>query len=297
MRYTRYTIRYLIKNTKSDTIYHIMNNIISHPPLFLYIIGLGRSGSTVLNAYLSRYPEAVALGEIAGEMPRQELRPTEGRECTCGQTLGECPFWSSVPRTATDLEGWYNDVLNSPTLKQYNVVIDASKTIEGFRAGSKVAKALGYDVCAVYLMKEPGAWAYSMRRTDNAPLIIGDLLNFKRWAQQKRRFARALRESGIPYTTLSYKDFCVAPDRVSEAIMSECGLASFSNWKTAPSSTHITGGSRVRHDASRLNTISFDSNWKQDIFLRLTRPIKFFLGKHTSDKHITRSLEIRPNKQ
>ncbi len=272
-----------------------MNKINKHPKLFLYIIGLGRSGSTVLNAYLSRYPGAVALGEVAGEMPRQELRPTEGRECTCGQTLGGCPFWSSVPRTANNLEGWYNDVLHSPALKKYSVVIDASKTIEGFQVGSKVALAAGYDVRAVYLMKEPSAWAYSMRRTDVAPPIIGDLLNFKRWAQQRRRFTRSLREIGIPYTTLCYKDFCAAPESISEAIMSGFGLPPFSDWNSATSSTHIAGGSRVRHDASRLNTISYDTAWKQDNFLRLIRPLKFFLGAHTSDKHITRSLKILPS--
>jgi len=159
-----------------------MNKITQHPQLFLYIIGLGRSGSTVLNAYLSRYPGTVALGEIAGEIPRQKFRP-----------------------------------------------------------------------------------------------IIGDLLNFKRWAQQRRRFAQFLHGIDIPYTTLSYKDFCAAPDRVSEALMSEFGLVSFSDWNSASLSTHIIGGSRVRHDASRLNTISLDTNWKQDTFLRFIRPLTFFL--------------------
>jgi len=269
-----------------------MNKMTSQP-LLLYIVGLGRSGSTVLNAYLSRYPGAIALGEIAGEMRHQKLRPTKQREkCTCGRTLDVCPFWSSIPRTATNLEKWYADVLHSPALKQYRVVVDASKTIEGFRVASKVATAAGYDVRAVFLMKEPCAWAYSMRRTDVAPPIIGDLLNFRRWAQQQRRFVRSLREIGIPYTTLRYKDFCRAPKRVSETLMLEFGLSPFSVWNSAPPSTHITGGGRVRLNTSRLNTISLDTNWKQDTFLRLIRPLTFFLGAHVSDKHITRSLEI-----
>jgi len=259
-----------------------MNKITSRP-LLLYIVGLGRSGSTVLNAYLSRYPGAVALGEIAGEMRHQKVRRAEQRECTCGRTLTTCPVWSSISRTAKNHEEWYTDVLHSPALNQYRVVVDASKTIEGLRAASRVAIAAGYDVRAVFLMKEPCAWAYSMRRTDDAPPIIGDVLNFKRWAQQRLRITRSLREIGVPYTILRYKDFCAAPDRVAEALVSEFGLSPFSNWNSAPPSTHITGGSRVRLDSERLNTIRCDTTWKQERFLRFARPFTRFLGEHTAE--------------
>ena len=44
---------------------------------------------------------------------------------------------------------------------------------------------------------------------------------------------------------------------------------------------YITGGSRVRHNKERLNTISCDTAWKQDNFLRLVRPFTHFLGEHT----------------
>lgn len=257
-------------------------------PLFLYIIGLGRSGSTVLNAYLSRYPGAVALGEIAGEMRHQKLRPTKERKCSCGQDINTCPFWSSIPRTAKNMEDWYIDVLQSSVLSQYRVVVDASKTAEGFSVASKIATAAGYDVRAVFLMKEPCPWAYSMRRTDTAPPIIGDLLNFKRWAQTQRRISRFLRNIDIPYTTLRYKDFCRAPECVSEALMLEVGIPTFSGWNSASPVTHITGGSRVRSDPVRLNTVNYDTAWKQDIFLRLVQPLTFLLDalfgeRYTSD--------------
>ncbi len=255
-------------------------NKMTSKPLLLYIAGLGRSGSTVLNAYLSRYPGAVALGEIAGEMRHEKLRLTKQRECTCGRTLTACPVWSSVPRTAKNLDEWYTDVLYSPALKQYRVVVDASKTIESLQVASKVAIAAGYDVRAVFLMKEPCAWAYSMRRTDAAPPIIGDILNFKRWAQQRRRITRSLREIGVTYTILRYKDFCIAPERVAETLVSEFDLPPFSGWNSTTPSAHITGGSRVRRDSERLNTVRCDTTWKQERFLRFARPLTRFLGEH-----------------
>jgi hypothetical protein len=269
-----------------------MRKTISNP-LLLYVIGPGRSGSTVLNAYLSRYPGAVALGEIAGEVRHQKIRPTKERECTCGKFITDCPVWSSIPRTAKNLEDWYADVLHSPALKKYSVIVDASKTKEGFQAASKIAKDAGYDVCAVFLMKDPCAWAYSMRRTDSAPPIIGDVLNFKRWVQLRWRFTRFLRKTGISYTTLRYKDFCTSPSHVSEALISEFGLPPFSGWNAASSSTHMTGGGRVRLDASRLNTIRCDTAWKQDNFLRLVRPFTFFLGSHAPERHTARNFEVQ----
>jgi hypothetical protein len=69
---------------------------VTDPVRVLYIAGLAHSGSTVL---------ARVLGEVeglfaAGEVYALSERITNGDSCGCGVTLGKCPFWTSVLRSA-----------------------------------------------------------------------------------------------------------------------------------------------------------------------------------------------------
>ncbi len=58
----------------------------------LCIIGDSRSGSTLLQALLSRRPGVVGLGELR----RLELFWAENRDCACGAPIRACGFWSDV---------------------------------------------------------------------------------------------------------------------------------------------------------------------------------------------------------
>lgn len=57
---------------------------------FIYIMGRGHSGSTVLDALLGNGTDVVGVGELAVAMDRED------GTCGCGVSLEECPFWSSV---------------------------------------------------------------------------------------------------------------------------------------------------------------------------------------------------------
>jgi hypothetical protein len=62
----------------------------------LFVTGAGHSGSTLLSFLLNTHPEIVAIGEM--HAPRfPEDRP-EARECSCGETMGRCPFLAAVGR-------------------------------------------------------------------------------------------------------------------------------------------------------------------------------------------------------
>lgn len=60
----------------------------------LYVIGTGRSGSTIFGAAVGMHPRAVAVGEL--NRLGHEEDPFRDRECTCGELLNACPFWSEV---------------------------------------------------------------------------------------------------------------------------------------------------------------------------------------------------------
>ncbi|WP_375175142.1 sulfotransferase [Pseudooceanicola sp.] len=58
----------------------------------IYILGSGRSGSTVLERVLNSSPRVVALGEVHAlwRLPVERLR------CACGAAVPECGFWQAV---------------------------------------------------------------------------------------------------------------------------------------------------------------------------------------------------------
>ncbi|MDX6534409.1 MAG: hypothetical protein QOF68_2153 [Gaiellales bacterium] len=70
-------------------------------PRVLYIGGMGRSGSTVLQAMLGQLTGFVAAGELRYIWQRG---PIDDVLCSCGETFSRCPFWTKVGRQA--FGGW-----------------------------------------------------------------------------------------------------------------------------------------------------------------------------------------------
>jgi hypothetical protein len=62
-------------------------------PRLVYIVGWGRSGSTLLGNILGSLPGAVDIGEIRHFWNYWD---SVDRYCGCGKTLADCPFWRAV---------------------------------------------------------------------------------------------------------------------------------------------------------------------------------------------------------
>ena len=87
-------------------------------PRVLYILGYGRSGSTVLGMALGRHPAVVNLGEISA-VRTFVPGPTyvAPRTCGCLLPLDECPYWTGVARRLGSMEMLARpDIELSPTL-------------------------------------------------------------------------------------------------------------------------------------------------------------------------------------
>ena len=67
----------------------------------LYIAGIGRSGSTLVERLLGEVPGVCSLGEVAHLWRRGVLR---NELCGCGTPFHDCPFWTAVGRAA--FGGW-----------------------------------------------------------------------------------------------------------------------------------------------------------------------------------------------
>lgn len=74
-------------------------------PRVLYVLGYGRSGSTVLGMALGQHPAIVNLGEISA-LRRFVPGPTyvPPRACGCLRQLDNCPYWTGVARRLGSME-------------------------------------------------------------------------------------------------------------------------------------------------------------------------------------------------
>src|SRR4029450_12109098 len=62
-------------------------------PTVLYLGGLGRSGTTVLERVLGELPGVCSVGELVHLWRRGVL---DDETCGCGSAFSACPFWSEV---------------------------------------------------------------------------------------------------------------------------------------------------------------------------------------------------------
>lgn len=81
------------------------------PVKVLYVLGFGRSGSTILDIVLGNHPGIESVGEVAnlpysgwvgGEVTRSPY-------CSCGRRVPECPFWTDVRREWSERIGEQHD--------------------------------------------------------------------------------------------------------------------------------------------------------------------------------------------
>ena len=68
----------------------------------LYLGGLGRSGTTLVERLLGELPSVCALGEVVHLWQRDVLND---ERCGCGAKFSACTFWKRVGEQAFDESG------------------------------------------------------------------------------------------------------------------------------------------------------------------------------------------------
>jgi hypothetical protein len=90
----------------------------------VYILGMGHSGSTVLNMILTSTGKAVGLGEVCRVLS-ENLSITKDRICSCGKSALDCEFWGPiVTRLASLPQG-------VPLSERYQLVLERAKQLYG----------------------------------------------------------------------------------------------------------------------------------------------------------------------
>lgn len=89
----------------------------ANPVTVVYIMGYGRSGSTVSDILLNSHPDVVSAGAL-NNIYRWIL---EKQNCACGETICQCDFWSKIVSNHT---GDYKDAAFAGQVEEQLAVQD-----------------------------------------------------------------------------------------------------------------------------------------------------------------------------
>jgi hypothetical protein len=178
-------------------------------PTVLFVAGLGRSGSTLIDRLLGQVPGFCSVGELVFLWERGLHG---GQRCGCGEPLPSCPFWTEVGERA--FGGWarvdpeavralqrrvdrnrYVPLMYAPWLssshrrlaRRYaeiegrvyesiahtagaSVVVDSSKHVS---TSTLLRTVPGVDLRIAHLVRDPRGVAFSWQRVVARPDVVG----------------------------------------------------------------------------------------------------------------------------
>lgn len=115
----------------------------TEPTKILYVGGLGRSGSTLLERALSQFPGVCGLGETVYMWQRGVAN---NEQCGCGTRFRDCEFWTQVGKAA--FGGW--DQVDIRRVAQLQESVDDVKHIHRLTAPRLAGRGFQHDL-AEYL--------------------------------------------------------------------------------------------------------------------------------------------------
>lgn len=240
-------------------------------PRVLYVLGYGRSGSTVLGMALGQHPDLVNLGEISA-LPTFVPGPTyvPPRACGCLLPLDQCPYWQGVARrlgsmtalaengtTLSPRMGWrrYAPWLPEPSheLPRWAAAAAALYRATIDEAGAQVAvdtskgaprawwlwKSGAVDLTFVWLTRRLEDVVRSQIRHGQSPLKTG--VSWRLAQRQVGQLVRRLEQAGLVVPRISYERLTRDPRAAMTEILTHVGLP----WHDAvltPHPQHTIGG-------------------------------------------------------
>lgn len=128
----------------------------------LYLAGLGRSGSTLLERTFARLDGAVAVGEVVHLWQRGVVR---GERCGCGAGFHDCAFWAEVGVQA--FGGW--DRVDAEEMVSLSTRVDRTRYVP-YLVGSTGPSAFRRDV--EQLVSHLGPLYAAIARVAGAEVVV-----------------------------------------------------------------------------------------------------------------------------
>ncbi|WP_113701998.1 sulfotransferase family protein [Nonomuraea lactucae] len=283
----------------------------------VFLGGLGRSGTTLLERLLGELPGVAPLGEVVHLWARGVLA---GEPCGCGEPFPACPFWREVGDRA--FGGWSETLatralalrhrvdrtrrvlrIGHPDLAEYvrtyRRVYDAAAVAAGARVvidSSKHASlahclaAGGAAIHVIHVVRDPRAVAHSWRRTVRRP---EDGRPMTRWSPARTALhwtaqnlaLDLLARRGAQVTRLRYEDLVTDPRATLTSLAQELGLPAELPFVTGSTArltmAHTASGNPMRFTVGPLG-LALDDSWRsgsrRGLVTALTWPLRSRYG-------------------
>ena len=263
----------------------------------VFIVGLSRVGSTMLDLVLGCNPKFIGLGEIY-QVIRPDMNRFERNEpCSCGNRTQECSFWGEV---AEGLKKQKSDDLHSryrQTLRVFenlygsdSIMVDSSKLLDAL---TTIIRLPNVDVKVIYLIRDVRAWTIS--RLNNRKKIpnyyrrdgyyakklayqLGWKIHvikwflpyltqrptyyFLLWYIQNKQIRNYLERKNISYMSLGYDELGLNPDLMMKKIYAFLGEEIIDpSFCSVNSQSHVLVGNTSKSESERRQGIFYDNRW------------------------------------
>jgi hypothetical protein len=238
----------------------------------IYIGGFGRSGSTLLEYFLTCDPKVVACGEVTRHARRVHTR----RPCTCGRSAMDCPVWGPFQAQRKGVDPLDHRPLTLALLErvssQYSAMVDSSKTAWGSTLiPFQLQKELGANFLLVHLVRDPRAVCWSTVRAMNeeegsphgSPLVRC-LETAVGWITANLACEQFGRRHPERYLRLRYEDLIGTPRQAIKEILDRIPLQSGADLQCAGTgdNRHQLYGNAMRFRPVELSSLQEDTDWK-----------------------------------
>lgn len=227
-------------------------------PVFrtLFVIGLGRSGSTLLGRLLNNHTGIVNVGEL---LRLEYVVDKPEAKCACGLTAHECKDWNALlegipDEVRRDYRKWTPALLDRMRMNAgASVLVDVSKT-RGYRLAAKWKNP---EVGFILLFRDPRGILRSF--VADGGDLPDQLKRHHKWIRRYEKFARKNRDRCF---VMHYEDLMSSPEQVMRSLCGFIGVDYQPAMITPGSSTShmaLYSGSPYMRDAPELR---LDERWR-----------------------------------
>lgn len=258
-------------------------------PTIILIVGLGHSGSTILERALSAYTDSVGLGEVGLTFRDYKAHGFQAfrKPCTCEESIENCPVWSFISNydnKDTSLFEFLNHTVKST---HCNVIIDSSKHITQYDKYKVLEKNGQVDLYTILLVRDYRAWCTTrkFKLIKNETGCIAYIMRSWKWMIGYIKMMMHLRSSSHNYLMISYDIFAKSPSIVLSKIRSYANLPAADvlvDSMIPVVNQHAMRGNGMRFNDNENRIIRYSDSWRSDW---RTRYLKLFVAGPEMFRH------------
>lgn len=226
----------------------------------VFVIGVGRSGSTLLGRLLGNHTEVIDVGEL---MRLDQVVKDPTTKCSCGSLASECPSWNAlihgVPeRVRLNYKKWTPELLSKVRENTgKKVLVDVSKT-RGYRLAKGWREP---DVGFILLIRDPRG-IFRSHTTTGREDLKDRLKMHKKWINRCAAFAVKRKER---CHVMHYEDLVTTPEKSMRAVCEFIGIPFEAEMISPEAKMHhlatYSGSSYLRGTG----VLKLDERWRQEM--------------------------------